>query len=145
MTSLYDTMMPAILRKLSKELVCIILTGIFLSQYHIIWTFMHEMISWSSIYTTWLSDSIKVAPNWYFFRAFATEKEGRRWNVLGSNPRWLDSSIRRAVLRNLQMRVQIPLEITNCHCSVRKNMKRFFKTHCVSGLRQITSVDKSPL
>jgi hypothetical protein len=38
---------------------------------------MHEMISWSFIYTMRLSDSIKVAQNRYFF-AFATEKEGRR-------------------------------------------------------------------
>jgi hypothetical protein len=43
----------------------LILTGSFLSQYHITWIFMHDMISWLSIYTTWLSDSIKVAQNCY--------------------------------------------------------------------------------
>ena len=63
-----------------KELITI-LTGSFLSQYNIIWIFMHEMISWWSIYTTWLSDNIKVAQNRYFW-AFATKKEVRLWNVL---------------------------------------------------------------
>jgi hypothetical protein len=38
-----------------------------LTIYDIIWIFMHEEISWSSIYTTWVTDSIKVAQNRYFW------------------------------------------------------------------------------